>query len=99
MAAAEVAAAEVATALGVRWEGAAREAETSRAEAAGLREQLQWEQLQRGRQVEALEVELVAGRGALATAKELVLVVSEGSAGGEGGAQQGDGSYTQDFGD
>ena len=77
VAAAEVAAAEVATALGVRWEGAAREAETSRAEAAGLREQLQWEQLQRGRQVEALEVELVAGRGALATAKELVLVVSD----------------------
>ena len=77
VAAAEVAAAEVATALGARWEGAAREAEVSRAEASRLREQLQWEQLQRGRQVEALEVELVAGRGALATAKELVLVVSE----------------------
>jgi len=77
VAAAEIAAAKVATALGVRWEGAAREAEVSRAEAAGLREQLQLEQLQRGRQVEALEVELVAGRGALATAQELVLVVAE----------------------
>ena len=76
-AAAESAAAKVASELGARWEEAAREAEASRAEAAGLREQLQSEQLQTARQVEALEAELVTGRTALATAKELVHVVAE----------------------